>query len=136
MVQGAAERRSGTTVPNQGGAFAEGDFSMSDDLDQTDGAGGKHAAARQLAEQALRAQAAGDEEEAERLFADAERADPQAVIAVLEEHRDDPVTAAAPSEPQDDAELAAESRTVGPGADAPSRAGVSGRGSGADTQGT
>ena len=109
---------------------------MSDDLDQTDGAGGKHAAARQLAEQALRAQAAGDEEEAERLFADAERADPQAVIAVLEEHRDDPVTAASPSEPQNDAELAAESRTVEPGADAPSRAGVSGRGSGADTQGT
>lgn len=108
---------------------------MSDDLDQTDGAGGKHAAARQLAEQALRAQAAGDEEEAERLFADAERADPQAVIAVLEEHRDDPV-AAAPPEPQDDAELAAESRTVQPGADAPSRAGVSGRGSGADIQGT
>ena len=109
---------------------------MSDDLDQTDGAGGKHAAARQLAEQALRAQAAGNEEEAERLFANAERADPQAVIAVLEEHRDDPMTAAGPSEPQDDAELAAESRTVQPGADAPSRAGVSGRGSGADTQGS
>ncbi len=108
---------------------------MSDDLDQTDGAGGKHAAARQLAEQALRAQAAGDEEEAERLFADAERADPQAVIAVLEEHRDDPVTATLP-EPQNDAELAAESQTVQPGADAPSRAGVSGRGSGADSQGT
>ncbi len=106
---------------------------MSDDLDQTDGAGGKHSAARQLAEQALRAQAAGDEEEAERLFADAERADPQAVIAVLEEHQGDPATAA--PEPQDDAELAAESRTVQPGADAPSRAGVSGRGSGADTQG-
>lgn len=109
---------------------------MSDDLDQTDGAGGKHAAARQLAEQALRAQVAGNEEEAERLFADAERADPQAVIAVLEEHRDDPMRATGPSEPQDDAELAAESRTVQPGADAPSRAGVSGRGSGADTQGS
>ena len=109
---------------------------MSDDLDQTDGAGGKHAAARQMAEQALRAQAAGDEEEAERLFADAERADPQAVIAVLEEHRDDPASAATGPGPQDDAELAAEARTVEPGADAPSRAGVSGRGSGADTQGT
>ena len=108
---------------------------MSDDLDQTDGAGGKHAAARQLAEQALRAQAAGDEDEAERLFAAAERADPQAVAAVLEEHRDDPVTAAAPG-PQNDAELAAEARTVQPGADAPSRSGVSSRGSGADTQGT
>ena len=108
---------------------------MSDDLDQTDGIGGKHAAARQLAEQALRAQAVGDEEEAERLLADAERADPQAVAAVLEEHRDDPAPAAAEA-PQDDAELAAESRTVEPGADAPSRAGVSGQGSGADTQGT
>ncbi len=54
---------------------------------------------------------------------------------MLEEHRDDPAPAAAEA-PQDDAELAAESRTVEPGADAPSRAGVSGRGSGADTQGT
>ncbi len=108
---------------------------MSDDLDQTDGAGGKHAAARQLAEQALRAQAAGNEEEAERLFADAERADPQAVAAVLEEHRTDPMPPTTEA-PQDDAELAAESRTIEPGADAPSRAGVSGRGSGADTQGT
>ena len=108
---------------------------MSDDLDQTDGAGGKHAAARQMAEQALRAQAAGDGEEAERLFADAERADPQAVAAVLEEHRDDPAPAT-PEAPQNDAELAAESRTIQPGTDAPSRAGVSGRGSGADAQGT
>ncbi len=108
---------------------------MGDDLDQADGIGGKHAAARQLAEQALRAPAGGDEEEAERLFADAERADPQAVAAVLEEHRDDPAPAAAAA-PQDDAELAAEARTVEPGANAPSRAGVPGRGSGADSQGT
>jgi len=113
---------------------------MSDDLDQADGAGGKHGAARQLAEQALRAQAAGDEEEADRLFAEAERADPQAVAALLEERRDDQGAALAPQDdaeaPQDDAEIAAQSRTVEPGADAPSRAGISGRGSGADTQGT
>ena len=108
---------------------------MIDDLDQTDGAGGKHAAARQLAEQALRAQVAGNDDEADRLFAAAERADPQAVAAVLEEHRGDPVIAA-DAGPQDDAEIAAQSRTVEPGADAPSRAGISGRGSGADTQGT
>lgn len=120
--------------PNGSDAIFAGETFMSDDLDQADGAGGKHAAGRQLAEQALRAQAAGDDDEAERLFAAAERADPQAVIAVLEEHRDDPATTAVP-ETQDD-ELAAESRTVEPGADAPSRAGVSGRGSGADTQGT
>ncbi len=113
---------------------------MSDDLDQADGAGGKHGAARHLAEQALRAQAAGDEEEADRLFAEAERADPQAVAALLEERRDDGGAALAPQDdaeaPQDDAEIAAQSRTVEPGADAPSRAGISGRGSGADTQGT
>lgn len=108
---------------------------MSDNLDQTDGAGGKHAAARQLAEQALRAQAAGDNEEADRLFSAADRADPQAVIAVLEEHRDGPA-ASGDAGPQDDADIAAQSRTVEPGSDAPSRAGISGRGSGADTQGT
>lgn len=108
---------------------------MSDDLDQTDGIGGKHASARQLAEQALRAQAAGDADEADRLFAAAERADPQAVIAVLEERRGDPA-AAGDAGPQDDAEIAAQSRTIEPHADAPSRAGISGRGSGADTQDT
>ncbi len=108
---------------------------MSDELEQTDGAGGKHASARQLAERALRAQAAGEAEEADRLFAAAERADPQAVIAVLEEHRDDPARAG-DAGPQDDAEVAAQSRTVEPHADAPSRAGISGRGSGADSQDT
>ena len=108
---------------------------MSDDLDQTDGVGGKHAAARQMAEQALRAQTAGDDDEASRLFAAAERIDPQAVIAVLEERRGDP--AAVPGgEAQNDDEVAAITRTVEPGADAPSRAGISGRGSGADTQDT
>ena len=108
---------------------------MSDDLDQTDGVGGKHAAARQLAEQALRAQAAGNDDQADRLFADAERIDPQAVIAVLEERRNDPATAGTPAAaPQNDDEVAAETRVVQPGADAPSRAGVSGRGSGADNQ--
>ena len=108
---------------------------MSDDLDQSDGVGGKHASARQMAEQALRAQAAGDDQEADRLFAAAERIDPDAVIAVLQERRDDPATEAA-TPAQNDAEIAAISRTVEPGTDAPSRAGVSGRGSGADTQGT
>ncbi len=107
---------------------------MNDDLDQSDGAGGKHVAARQMAEQALRAQAAGNDEEADRLFAAAERVNPQAVANVLEERGNDPATTDAG--PQDDDEIAAMSRTIEPGADAPSRAGVSGRGSGADTQGT
>lgn len=107
---------------------------MSDDLDQSDGVGGKHASARQMAEQALRAQAAGDDDEADRLFAAAERIDADAVVAVLQEHRDDPATAAADTGPQDDEEIAAISRTIEPDADAPSRAGVSGRGSGGDNQ--
>ena len=113
---------------------------MSDELDQSDGVGGKHASARQLAEQALRAQAAGNADEADRLFAAAERVDPDAVIAVLQERRDEPPAGtgsqAGDAGPQDDAEIAAMSRTVEPSADAPSRAGVSGRGSGGDTQGT
>ncbi len=108
---------------------------MSDELDQGDGVGGKHASARQIAEQALRAQAAGDDVEADRLFAEAERIDPDAVIALLQERSGDaPPTARTAA--QDDEEVAAMSRTVEPGADAPSRAGISGRGSGADTQGT
>lgn len=108
---------------------------MTEELDQGDGVGGKHAAARQLAEQALRAQAAGDEDEADRLFAAAESADPDAVVALLQERAAD-APAQAAFQPQDDAQIAAMSRTIEPGADAPTRAGVSGRGSGADTQGT
>ena len=108
---------------------------MTEDLDQSDGIGGKHLAARQLAERALQAQAEGDGDEADRLFAEAERADPQAVIAVLEE-RGGSRTGAADMMPQDDDEIAAMSRTIEPGSAAPSRSGVSGRGSGADTEGT
>lgn len=111
---------------------------MAEELDQSDGLGGKHAAARLLAEKALHAQAEGDDDEAERLFAEAERADPDAVIAVLQERARDPNDAAtsADAAPQDDDELAAMTRTVEPGQSAPSRAGISGRGSGADTEGT
>ena len=107
------------------------------DLEQTDGAAGKHGAARMLAEQALAAQAAGNEDEADRLFAEADRADPDAVVAVLQEraHDSDAGTTGADAGPQDDADIEAMSRTVEPGSDAPSRSGVSGRGSGADGQG-
>ena len=107
------------------------------DLEQTDGAAGKHGAARLLAEQAIAAQTAGNDDEADRLFAEADRADPDAVIAVLQERSRDPNNGAvgADAGPQDDAEIEAMSRTVEPGSDAPSRSGVSGRGSGADNQG-
>jgi hypothetical protein len=107
------------------------------DLEQTDGAAGKHGAARLLAEQAIAAQAAGDQDKADRLFAEADRADPDAVVAALQEHAGDPDdgATAADAGPQDDAEIEAMSRTVEPGSDAPSRSGMSGRGSGADNQG-
>ena len=108
---------------------------MSDEQNSADGAAGKHGSARQLAEQALRAEVAGDDDEAERLFAAAERADPQAVIAGRAEHSE-ATPRAVDTEEQDDDELAAMSRTVEPGSDAPPRAGVSGRGSGGDNQGT
>ena len=108
---------------------------MDDGLQQGDGIAGKHGAARLLAEQALAAQARGDEDEADRLFAEADRADPDAVVAVLQERAGDTAPAAGDAMPQDDAEIEALSRTVEPGSDAPSRAGVSGRGSGADNMG-
>lgn len=108
---------------------------MDDGLQQGDGIAGKHGAARLLAEQAVAAQARGDEDEADRLFAEADRADPDAVIAVLQERAGEAAPAGSDAMPQDDAEIAAMSRTVQPRSDAPSRAGVSGRGSGADDMG-
>ena len=102
---------------------------MSDDLDATSA---RHGHARTLAEQALAAQEAGDDDEADRLFAEAARIDPDAVANALGDASDTAV--GADSMPQDDAEIEAMSRTVQPGSDAPSRAGVGGRGSGADNQ--
>lgn len=105
---------------------------MADDLDQSDGIGGKHARARQLAEQAVAAQSAGDDDAADRLFAEADRVDPGAVEAVLSQA----VVTRQPARPAGrDRDVAAMTRTVGVG-DSPSRAGVSGRGSGADNEGT
>ena len=108
---------------------------MDDGLKQGDGIAGKHGAARTLAEQAMAAQARGDEDEADRLFAEAEKADPDAVVAVLQERSGERARSGGDTAPQDDEEIAAMSRTVEPRSDAPSRAGVSGRGSGADNQG-
>ena len=105
---------------------------MAEHLDQSDGEGGKHLRARQLAEQAVAAQAAGDDDEADRLFAEATRVDPSAVDAVLSEAV---VTRQPAGAAQRDREIAAMTRTVG-AKDAPSRAGVPGPGSGADGQGT
>ena len=110
---------------------------MDDSLDQSDGLGGRHARARVLAEKALAAQAAGDDDEADRLFAEADRIDPEAVVNVLQERAGDPAPTArtgADAAPQNDDEIAAMSRTVQPRSDAPSRSGITGPGSGADSQ--
>ena len=56
--------------------------------------------ARALADQALRAQAAGNDDEADRLFAEADRIDPQEVAAVLAEHEAAPTADAADPPPR------------------------------------
>ena len=106
---------------------------MDDTLHQGDGIAGRYATARAMAERAAAAEARGDQDEADRLFAEAERIDPEAVANVLAEG----VTSRA-GDPgaQNDEEVAAMTRTVEPGQDAPSRAGITGPGSGADAQGT
>ena len=99
---------------------------------EPEGLGNRHEAARSLAEQAMRAQAAGDDEEADRLFAQAASIDPEAVANALEQAP----AASAEAAPQDDEEIAAMSRTVEPRSGAPSRSGITDEGSGADAQGT
>jgi hypothetical protein len=106
---------------------------MADPEDRPDNHGdGKHSQARQLADKAIRLEAAGDQDGADRLFAEATRADPDAVAAALEEAGAERPASAAP--PASDAEVAGISRTIQPGADAPDRAGIGGFGSGADTE--
>jgi uncharacterized protein (DUF2336 family) len=98
----------------------------------------KHGQARSLVEAALRARRNGEEDRADLLMDQARRTDPQAVEDVLME--------IAPGELSPDGKAAGEimptdrdielmSRQIEPHADAPSRAGISGTGSGADSQG-
>ena len=90
----------------------------------------KHDQARKMAEAAMRAEQAGDTDRADDLIAQAEKADPDAVLDVISERDDETI----PFETSDE-ELSVESETVQPHSDAPSRAGISGSGSGADNQG-
>lgn len=94
---------------------------------------GKHGQARQMADKAMELEARGNQEEAERLYDEATRADPEAVAAALHEAVTPRLT---PEEtrPARDREVAAMTREVRPRADAPDRAGVTGPGSGADGQ--
>lgn len=96
---------------------------------------GKHGRARQLAEAALRAEREGDSEKAEALFAEAERTDPMAVINLLQEREDQPgaLSRDATDDPSDE-EVARLTNQIEPQSDAPSRANVTGPGSGGDAQ--
>jgi hypothetical protein len=91
---------------------------------------GKHGQARRLADAALKAQREGRHDEAERLFDEAQRTDPAALEDALMESRDGAKQDAA--EIGTDEEVARISRTVEPGSAAPSRATITGPGSGAD----
>ena len=104
---------------------------MDDALHQGDGIAGRHGNARRMAVEAVAAERRGDQDEADRLFAAADRLDPQAAAAVLAERQGEP---GGDLGPQRDSEVAAMTRTV-TGRDAPSRAGITGPGSGADGQG-
>lgn len=102
-------------------------------LHQSDGIDDKHEAARRMAEAALGAQDEGEQERADLLMDKAAKTDPQAVEEVLAEHAGD----SAPDPEivvQDDEEIAALSRRIEPGSASPSRAGVTGAGSGADSE--
>ena len=101
------------------------------DIQEPGGYGeGKHGIARRLMDASMRAQREGDLDEAERLMDEAQRTDPQAVEDALLETRQGAKLDAA--EIGTDAEVAAITRTIEPNADAPSRSGVTGSGSGAD----
>ena len=101
---------------------------MSEKLTQ-EGGDGRHESARAMAEAAMRAEAAGDVDQAAALLDQAQKTDPDAVVEAVSENPD-----AAPTM-DDDTELSTESEMVVPGSDAPSRAGITGSGSGADGQG-
>ena len=98
----------------------------------------RYATARSMTERAIRAQSEGDDDQADQLFADAARIDPEAVAAALADSASNPADTAtgADAAPQDDDEIAAMTRTIEPRSDAPARAGLTGPGSGADQQGT
>jgi hypothetical protein len=93
---------------------------------------GKYGHARALVDKAMRLEAQGDQEAADRLYEEATRVDPDAVTAALEEAVTDRPAHVEPI--ASDAEIARMSREIKPGADAPDRAGITSSGSGADSE--
>ena len=90
-----------------------------------------------MAERAIAAQAAGDDELADRLFADATRMDSDAVSTVLAERAAEPSdgSTGVDAAPQNDNEIAEISSMRGLADKAPPRKGITGSGSGADGEG-
>ena len=110
---------------------------MSDLMDGDGDAGAeKHGQARSLVEAALRARRGGENDRADLLMEQARHVDPQAVEDVLMEIGPGELAPDGAAEaPASDREIELMSRQVQPGSDAPSRAGITGSGSGADSQG-
>ena len=112
---------------------------MSDLMDGDGDAGAeKHGQARSLVEAALRARREGEDDRADLLMEQARRTDPLAVEDLLMEigpHELSPDEPAVVDAAGSDREIELMSRQVEPGSDAPSRAGITGSGSGADGQG-
>ena len=104
------------------------------DNDKVNAAPDQHGQARHLAEKARKAAESGDRDRAAALAAQADRTDPQSVANVRDEMDAGPVD---PDDvrPASDDEVAAITRTVRPHSSAPSRAGITGPGSGADGEG-
>jgi hypothetical protein len=107
---------------------------MSDSQGTDEVDGGKHGGARQMADAAARAQAAGEDEQAEELTDQALRTDPDGLADALAQDSDGLALAADSGVAEDD-EVAAISRQIRPHSDSPSRAGITGSGSGADSMG-
>ena len=103
---------------------------MADIQDPNNAGEDKHGLARRLADASMRARRKGNGDEAERLMAEATRTDPEAAAEALAETRQGAKLDAA--EVTSDEEVAAITRTIQPNSDAPSRAGITGSGSGAD----
>lgn len=101
--------------------------------DTTARGAGKHEKARQLAEQAVKAEARGESDRAAALFAEATRTDATAAADVLQQEKS--VGGPAPGLPQKPGDATPEQATeVRPASDPPSRAGITETGSGADAE--
>ena len=101
------------------------------DTQGTDEVDGNKRGARQEVDAATRAQAAGEDDRANELLDQALRTDPDGLADALAQDRGAAPLPGDMDAPDDDA-VAAISRTIQPHADAPSRAGITGSGSGAD----